>query len=85
MSARLILQSVSPKGRGSSLWQRKGHSASAIVRAFVNISPEPFDLRDRFVGCLLGLAVGDALGGRFESRPAEHLRERFSSPQALFD
>jgi poly(ADP-ribose) glycohydrolase ARH3 len=51
----------------------------------MRISPEPSDISDRFVGCLLGLAVGDALGGRFESRSAEHLRERFATPQALFD
>jgi poly(ADP-ribose) glycohydrolase ARH3 len=42
-------------------------------------------LRDRFVGCLLGLAVGDALGGRFEARDARHLRERFPTTEALFD
>jgi poly(ADP-ribose) glycohydrolase ARH3 len=47
--------------------------------------PESTGSYDRFVGCLLGLAVGDALGGRFESRSAEHLRERFPTPQALFD
>jgi ADP-ribosylglycohydrolase len=26
------------------------------------------DLRERFRGCLLGLAVGDALGGQFEAQ-----------------
>src|SRR5262245_30016641 len=41
-------------------------------------------LRDRFRGCLLGLALGDALGGRFEARSAEHLRARFASPEELF-
>jgi len=51
----------------------------------VPISTEPTGLSDRFVGCLLGLAVGDALGGRFEARAAEHLRERFPTHQALFD
>lgn len=34
---------------------------------------EPSDLRDRFVGCLLGLAVGDALGAPFEGLPAEFI------------
>jgi len=33
----------------------------------------PSDLRDRFVGCLLGLAVGDALGAPFEGLPAEFI------------
>lgn len=33
-------------------------------------------LRDRFRGCLMGLAVGDALGGRFEGQSAERIRER---------
>ena len=31
-------------------------------------------LQDRFTGCLLGLAVGDALGGRFEAQSAEGIR-----------
>ena len=40
-------------------------------------------LLSRFRGCLLGLAVGDALGGRFEARSAESIRERFLSVEAL--
>jgi poly(ADP-ribose) glycohydrolase ARH3 len=40
---------------------------------------------NRFQGCLLGLAVGDALGGRFEARSAESIRERFVSTEALID
>lgn len=28
-------------------------------------------LKDRFEGCLLGLAVGDALGGKFEAQSAD--------------
>jgi poly(ADP-ribose) glycohydrolase ARH3 len=40
-------------------------------------------LRDRFEGCLLGLAVGDALGGRFEAQSAEAVRARFPSVDAL--
>lgn len=43
------------------------------------------ELRDRFRGCLLGLAVGDALGGRFEAQSAAHLRSRFPDVQSLFD
>jgi poly(ADP-ribose) glycohydrolase ARH3 len=40
-------------------------------------------LRDRFRGCLLGLAVGDALGGRFEAQSPEALRARFPTVEAL--
>lgn len=39
----------------------------------------------RFQGCLLGLAVGDALGGRFEAQSAEHLRQRFSGVESLIN
>ncbi len=35
-------------------------------------------LKDRFEGCLFGLAVGDALGGKFEAQSAEAVRARFS-------
>jgi poly(ADP-ribose) glycohydrolase ARH3 len=47
--------------------------------------PTDDQLRDRFVGCLLGLAIGDALGGRFEAQSADGIRSRFASTQALFD
>jgi poly(ADP-ribose) glycohydrolase ARH3 len=40
-------------------------------------------LPDRFRGCLLGLAIGDALGGKFEAQSAEAIRARFASPEAL--
>jgi poly(ADP-ribose) glycohydrolase ARH3 len=40
-------------------------------------------LRDRFRGCLIGLAVADALGGRFEAQSADGLRTRFNSVEAL--
>jgi poly(ADP-ribose) glycohydrolase ARH3 len=30
-------------------------------------------LRDRFLGCLLGLAVGDALGAPYEGLPADNI------------
>jgi poly(ADP-ribose) glycohydrolase ARH3 len=42
-------------------------------------------LRDRFRGCLLGLAVGDALGGRFEGQTAAHIRSRFPTLAALLE
>jgi poly(ADP-ribose) glycohydrolase ARH3 len=41
-------------------------------------------LRERFRGCLLGLAIGDALGGRFEAQSAAAIRKRFPTPEALF-
>jgi poly(ADP-ribose) glycohydrolase ARH3 len=40
-------------------------------------------LEDRFVGCLLGLAVGDALGGCFEGQLPEHISQRFLTPRAF--
>src|SRR5947209_2692377 len=40
-------------------------------------------LHDRFRGCLLGLAVGDALGGRFEAQSSGGMRGRFGSVEAL--
>lgn len=40
-------------------------------------------LRDRFEGCLLGLAIGDALGGRFEAQAAESIRARFPTVDKL--
>lgn len=45
----------------------------------------PAILRDRFRGCLLGLAIGDALGGKFEAQSAAAIRERFPSVDALID
>lgn len=40
-------------------------------------------LKDRFEGCLLGLAVGDALGGKFEGQSADAIRSRFSTAEQL--
>ncbi len=40
---------------------------------------------DRFVGCLLGVAVGDALGGLFEAQSADHIRSRFADSEALIN
>jgi len=42
-------------------------------------------LKDRFVGCLLGLAIGDALGGKFEAQSADAIRTRFPTTQALIE
>src|SRR5262245_22845484 len=42
-------------------------------------------LKDRFRGCLLGLAVGDALGAKLEAQTAEAIRARFPTVRALFD
>lgn len=43
----------------------------------------PSVLRDRFEGCLLGLAVGDALGGLFEAQSADGIRARFPTLDQL--
>src|SRR5581483_9281692 len=40
-------------------------------------------LKDRFEGCLLGLAVGDALGGKFEAQSADAIRARFPAADRL--
>src|SRR5262245_21790990 len=42
-------------------------------------------LKDRFRGCLLGLAIGDALGGKFEAQSGAAIRGRFPTTQALID
>jgi poly(ADP-ribose) glycohydrolase ARH3 len=41
------------------------------------------NLLDRFRGCLLGLAAGDALGGKFEAQSADAIRARFPNVEAL--
>lgn len=40
-------------------------------------------LKDRFEGCLLGLAVGDALGGLFEAQSSNAIRARISTVEQL--
>lgn len=40
-------------------------------------------LKERFKGCLMGLAVGDALGGKFEAQSADSIRARFPSAEQL--
>src|SRR6516165_7388331 len=40
-------------------------------------------LQDRFRGCLFGLAVGDALGGKFEAQAADAIRARFPTVESL--
>lgn len=46
--------------------------------------PATATLEDRFVGCLLGLAVGDALGGCFEGQTAGGIVGRYINRQTLF-
>lgn len=41
------------------------------------------DLRDRFRGCLLGLAVGDALGAPYETLEASGIFTRFGLPEVF--
>src|SRR6266404_5312241 len=40
-------------------------------------------LQDQFRGCMLGLAIGDALGGMFEAQSADGIRGRFATPDRL--
>jgi poly(ADP-ribose) glycohydrolase ARH3 len=40
-------------------------------------------LKDRFEGCLIGLAVGDALGGKFEAQTADAICARFPIAESL--
>ena len=40
-------------------------------------------LKDRFEGCLIGLAVGDALGGKFEAQSADAIRARSPTAERL--
>ena len=42
-------------------------------------------LEDRFAGCLLGLAVGDALGAHFEGRSPEGIAQKYLRSQDLID
>jgi poly(ADP-ribose) glycohydrolase ARH3 len=42
-------------------------------------------LSDRFAGCLLGLAVGDALGARFEAQPPDFIAQRYRSAEMLIE
>jgi poly(ADP-ribose) glycohydrolase ARH3 len=40
-------------------------------------------IEDRFVGSLLGLAVGDALGSQFEGMSSEYMAQRYRNADAL--
>jgi len=40
------------------------------------------DTRDRFRGCMVGVAVGDALGGPFEGMPGDEAAKRFDGKMA---
>jgi poly(ADP-ribose) glycohydrolase ARH3 len=46
--------------------------------------PPKITLRDRFRGALLGLAVGDAFGARFEGHDPEWIAYHFATPADLF-
>lgn len=45
---------------------------------------ESVDLQDRFRGCLLGLAIGDTLGTKFEAQSAEAIRVRFAGGDLVY-
>jgi poly(ADP-ribose) glycohydrolase ARH3 len=47
------------------------------------MSNVPRSLEDRFIGCLLGLAVGDALGANFEGQSAESVTARYPTARHL--
>src|SRR4051794_11356255 len=47
------------------------------------MTTSPSSLLERFEGCLLGLAVGDALGGKFEAQSADGIRARFPTAEQL--
>ncbi|WP_442485344.1 ADP-ribosylglycohydrolase family protein [Aeoliella sp. SH292] len=49
------------------------------------MSNPPPTLDERFIGSLLGLAVGDALGAHFEGRAAAYMTRTYSSAQELID
>lgn len=40
-------------------------------------------MKERFQGCLLGVAIGDALGGKFEGQTADAIRQRFPTVESL--
>lgn len=42
-------------------------------------------LEDRFAGCLLGLAIGDALGSHFEGQPSDWIQRRYADAKALIE
>jgi poly(ADP-ribose) glycohydrolase ARH3 len=47
--------------------------------------PAPVTLEDRFVGCLLGHMLGDALGAPFEGLPPETIYYDFGPARRLFE
>lgn len=42
-------------------------------------------LKDRFQGCLIGLAIGDAVGAKFEAQSGDFIHKRFSTSAALLE
>src|SRR6476661_7036816 len=42
-------------------------------------------LADRFAGCLLGLAIGDAVGAQYEGQSADFISRRFGSVKKLLE
>src|SRR3954467_10330032 len=42
-------------------------------------------LADRFSGCLLGLAIGDAVGAQYEGQSADFILRRFESVKKLLE
>ncbi len=81
---------VTPPDRFGAAWKRVPvgpHRGSrpilgrrVVQDAYYHHAKEPEDqpgaMKDRFAGCLLGLAIGDALGMPFEGMPAHRIREQ---------
>jgi poly(ADP-ribose) glycohydrolase ARH3 len=51
----------------------------------LSVQKTDLGLQDRFRGCLLGLAIGDALGGKFEAQDAAAIRARFPTVRDLIE
>lgn len=49
------------------------------------MKPNTPSTEERFVGCLLGLAVGDALGAHFEGQPVDYMERRYRTASDLFE
>jgi poly(ADP-ribose) glycohydrolase ARH3 len=42
-------------------------------------------LQDRFAGCLVGLAIGDAVGAQYEGQSADYIARRFRTVESLLE
>ncbi len=49
------------------------------------MNAESLTTEDRFIGCLLGLAVGDALGAHFEGQTCDHIARQYRTAASLIE